>query len=110
MLSTVTMAMQHCLRPGDDDNGGDGDDDNDDGDGGDGDGDGGDDDHLVLVVPTSRFEGMGTANKHSGLLGLRNHSDVVLTLRLRIIIIIIISAIIIMNISATILFANPSLS
>ena len=70
----------------------------------------GDDDHLVLVVSTSGFECMGSTDEHSGLLRLRDHSDVVLTLRLRIITMIIISAIIIMNISATISFVHPSLS
>ena len=41
-----------------------------------------DGDYLVFVVATPGLEGMGAANKHSRLLGLGNHSDVVLALRL----------------------------
>ena len=90
------MAMQHFLRhyndndDVDEDGPGDGDDD-----------DSGDDgDHLVLVVPTSGFKGMGATDKHSRLLCFRDHSDVVLTLRLKINFMIM--AIILMKVYATI--------
>ena len=39
-------------------------------------------DHLVFVVPTSGLEGMSATDQHPGFLGLGDHSDVVLALRL----------------------------
>ena len=38
--------------------------------------------HLVFVVPTSGLEGMSATDQHPGFLGLGDHSDVVLALRL----------------------------
>ena len=39
--------------------------------------------HLIFIVSTSWFEGMGPTNQYSGLISLCNNSDKILTLRLQ---------------------------